>query len=269
MEDTDIEKENISESPKNSGENKKPDSADQIGSEEFYQGERVIEDIALPGKKKNIKAKTVKKEEIYEDKIEKQKVFIASLGRKNETKGKSENKQPEHVEEKSSLGEKTFFSFLVIVMLGALSGGGYWFWSKEKQKMASEENPKQVIIPVKEEPSPDNSAGEQKVPENSQIEEVKSSEIAIKVLNVGASAGSAGRVKDFLVSKGYVKAEAGNGQETSLAKSYIFYKEGKFKEKAEAVSSLLLKENKISTEVKEADSVEEKSADIVVELGKI
>ena len=49
-------------------------------------------------------------------------------------------------------------------------------------------------------------------------------------------------------------------------KDYI--EEEKFKEKAQAVSSLLLKEKKISTEVKAAISTEEKSADIVIELGK-
>ena len=104
--------------------------------------------------------------------------------------------------------------------------------------------------------------------ESIQAEELKSSEIAIKVLNVGASAGTAGRIKDFLVSQGYTKNESGNGQNSALAKSLVFYKEEKFKEKAQAVSGLLLKEKKISTEVKAAISTEEKSADIVVQLGK-
>ena len=55
---------------------------DEIGSEEFYQGEKIIEDIALPREKRNIKIETVKKEEVYEDKIEKAKGFYREFGKK-------------------------------------------------------------------------------------------------------------------------------------------------------------------------------------------
>jgi|GEM_PF-1145255 len=250
-----------------SGGNPKPALTDEIGSAEFYQGEKIIEDIALPGEKRNIKAATVSKEEIYEDKIKKQKAFIASFGRKKEVGEKSGQEKPEYVEEKTTVGRKILFSSLGIVLLVALLGGGYWLWSEKKLKVVSEEASKPVVIPV-EEPAQDNSDEEKVVVEVIPPEELKPAEIAVKVLNVGAAAGTAGRIKDFLVSQGYTKNEAGNGQDSALAKSYVFYKEEKFKEKAQAISSLLLKEKKITTEVKEAASAEEKSADVVIQLGK-
>jgi hypothetical protein len=263
-----ISKEDISKEAKNPKENRGPVSMDKIGSNEFYQGKETIEDIELPGEKKVIKTETVKKEEIYKDKMKQHEAFIASLGRKKETSEKVSNKEPEYVEEKSSFGKKIIFSVLGICVLGAIIGGGYWVWSKKKQKVASGEIPSQVVISINQEPSQDNSEGESPVPDNNQVEEIKLSEIAIKVLNAGAPAGSAGRVKDFLIVQGYAKTEAGNGQEAAIAKSYIFYKEERFKEKAQGLGGLLLKEKKISTEVKPASSAEEKSADIVVELGK-
>lgn len=97
--------------------------------------------------------------------------------------------------------------------------------------------------------------------------EIDISEIRINVLNVAAVPGSAGKVKELLVGKGYEATEAGNGEKNNLTESRVTYGETKFQEEAEKIKTLL-KEMEISAEVSLAESEEEKSGDVVILLGK-
>jgi len=243
---------------------------DNIGNTEFYQGDRVIGGIVLPGERKAIKAEKVKKEEIYKDKIEVHEAFIASLGRKKEETENLEKSQPEYVKEKSTPGRKIFFAFLGLVILGALIGGGYlWQIKKQAADLAkgNEKSEGTIVIPVNQETPSDNSAEEKNTSESNQIAEVTPADLQVRVLNAGAAAGSAGRIKTVLVGQGYAKAEAGNGQGENALGSTIYYKDPQFKKSAEAIREILTT-NKIKAEIKEALTAEQKSADSVVILGK-
>jgi hypothetical protein len=246
---------------------KEEKTLDQKGSSEFYQGERVIEDIALPGEKKNIKAETISKEEIYQDKIEKQKAFIVSLGRKKESGEKSDQGKPEYVEEKSPHSKKRLFTFLLVIVLAAAVGGGYWLWNNKKQKTGSKETGSSVIIPVNQETEPAASVEEQTAPESDQPTLIDPAKLKVKVLNEGAAAGTAGKVKTLLAGKGYAKAEAGNGELDSTG-TFVYYSGQASSQDAEAVSKIL-SDNGTKAKAKEALTSEQKSADITVVLGKI
>jgi len=250
----------------NDPEEEKQRTPDQVGSSEFYQGEKVIEDITLPGKKKSIKAEAISKEEIYKDKIEKQKAFIASLGRKNGSGEKSDQGQPEYVEEKSSQGKKRLFMFLLVIVLAAAVGGGYWLWNNKKQKTASKETGNSAVIPINQEAEQPVPEEEQPAPEIKPPVLVDPAKLTVKVLNEGATAGSAGKVKTLLVGKGYAKAAAGNGEFDSTG-TFIYYSGQAASPDAEAVSKVL-SDNGTESKIEEALTSEQKSADIVVILGK-
>ena len=250
---------------KSSGKKEKR-ATDQLGSSEFYQEEKVIEDITLPGEKKVIKTETVKKEELYKDKVEKQEAFIASLGRKKENGGESAQEKPEYIEEKTPQRKKIIFSVLGVVVLSGLMGGGYWLWINKKQKTASEETQNFTIIPVNPESEQNISESEQPVPESKQPALIDKIKLTVKVLNEGAAAGSAGKTKDLLRGKGYAKAEAGNGELESTG-TFVYYSGQASSQDAEAVSKIL-SDNGTKSKTKEALTSEQKSADIVVGLGK-
>lgn len=101
---------------------------------------------------------------------------------------------------------------------------------------------------------------------NAKIESKKPEELAIKILNGGAVSGSAGKVKEILISKGYVKAEAKNAEEDGYQGAIIYYSENLEKEATGVKEVLSDKYSKI--ELKQASSGEEKSGDIVIILGK-
>ena len=257
----------MGEETKGSEENWEPVPMEKIGSKEFYQGERIIEDIVLPGERKTIKVEKVKKEEIYKDKIKKQETFIASLGRKKTEEEKPANSQLEYVEGKTSLGKKIFFAVLSLIVLGALIGGGYLWRLKKPAANPAGEKENEVVIPVSLEPSVDQTMEEKSTDENQPVAEVAPAALGVKVLNAGAAAGSAGRIKTLLAGQGYVKTEAGNGQGENVIGATVYYKGEQFKKPAEALKEILAA-GKIKAEVKEALTAEQQSADVVVILGK-
>lgn len=206
-------------------------------------------------------------EDIYKDKIEKQKAFIASLGRKKENIEEDlESKRPEYVKEKSSQGKKRLLAFLTFVVLAAAVGGGYWLWNNKKHKSASGGTQDHVVIPINQESEPAVSETEQVVQENKQPVLVDPAKLKVKVLNEGAAAGSAGKTKTLLVGKGYAKAEAGNG-ELDATGTFVYYSGQAASQDAEAVSKIL-SDSGTGAKAKEALTSEQKSADIVVILGK-
>lgn len=104
-------------------------------------------------------------------------------------------------------------------------------------------------------------------PATQSVEPVKPGDIAIKVLNEGAQSGLAGRVKTFLISQGYAKAEADNGSLSNAVGNSIYYDNDKLKDEAANVGRLLAG-RRVGSQVGPAGTDEQKSADIVIVLGK-
>lgn len=98
-------------------------------------------------------------------------------------------------------------------------------------------------------------------------EKVDIAELKIKVLNEGAAAGLAGKAKTALVSQGYAKAEAGNGEADNVAGNFVYYSADKFKAEAGRIGEFLAT-RKIKAKVAAAETEEQKSAEIIVILGK-
>ncbi|OGI16374.1 MAG: hypothetical protein A2Z52_00685 [Candidatus Moranbacteria bacterium RBG_19FT_COMBO_42_6] len=256
-----------SDQDSNSPETEEKKAPNQLGSSEFYQGEKQLEEVDIPALKKGVKVEIVKKEEIYKDKAEKHEAFIASLGRKKTEEKNTEKHPPEYVEGKGSSGKKIFFTILSLVFLGVLIGGGYFWWLKKTAANPASKNENVVIIPVNTETSSDNSAEEKNSDEAIQKPEIAPADMSVKGLNSGAAAGSAGKIKTLLVSNGYAKTEASNGQGENVVGSVVYYKSEQFKKTAEAIREILITD-KTSFSVKEALTAEQQSADIVVILGK-
>ncbi len=100
-------------------------------------------------------------------------------------------------------------------------------------------------------------------------EKVDITALRVTVLNEGAAAGSAGKVNDMLISKGYENAQSGNGEIRNRAGTTITWVNNRFKKEAETIQ-VLLKSMGINAEVRESSSEneEEKSGDVVILLGK-
>lgn len=111
---------------------------------------------------------------------------------------------------------------------------------------------------------------EESVPAKEKEEPLKAKapqEVTVKILNGGAAPGTAGKIKDFLVSKDYIQTEAKNAADNEHTGTIIFYKEDVSKKEAEWIKEMLAGKE-IRAEIKLAESEEEKSADIVIILGK-
>jgi len=139
------------------------------------------------------------------------------------------------------------------------------FSNKDAEKVSIQNISKEVVennktedkVEVKEEKE------ESKTPV---VKEVVPTEVAIKILNGGAVGGSAGKVKEALVAKGYKKVEAGNSDKNSYVGVNVFY-QAEMKTAAEKVAADL-KIKYPTAQAKAGASVEEKSGPIVIILGK-
>lgn len=98
--------------------------------------------------------------------------------------------------------------------------------------------------------------------------EIPTAEVAVKIIARGASAGSAEKIRNILQSDGYEKSEIGGGKGAAIVQTLIFFREEKFRIKAQNVRELLIQKEKIYSVLELASSAEEKSADIVIFLGK-
>jgi len=169
----------------------------------------------------------------------------------------------ETVKEKESMNWAIFVLFLVIIVL--MGGVIYLFVENQKLKNSSGS---QVVDEVGESQTEADSSTETEAIKEEKTETVASadkSETGVKILNASGVAGAAGKIKDFLGSD-YKKVETGNYSKTTTG-TIIYYSEEKFKVVAEELAESL-KEKKLSPEVELASSSEDKSADIVVVLGK-
>ena len=167
--------------------------------------------------------------------------------------------------------EKLILLAIGIVILAAIAGMGYWIWAKFKP--AQEEN-KISIANLTEEPKkegsvqeePASSAGEESTSPAAEEKAVAPAEINVKVLNGGAAAGMAGKIKNTLAAKGYAKTEAANANLSGYTGVIIYY-QAAFAEQAQSVREIL-KPSYSAIEIKEGINTKEPSGDMVVILGR-
>jgi cellobiose-specific phosphotransferase system component IIB len=219
----------------------------------------------------DIKTENIKKEEIPEEKKKKNREeFIASLARQEEEIIR-ENDDLEMIQGEKAPWKKMVFAVAMIIAVGGAVGSGYVFWFKEKGQSPADntKNESTLLGQTENSAETNNLPNSQAETENAPtpVQEILPAEINIKVLNSGALAGSAGKVSSLLVSKGYKKAQAGNGESENVSGSFVYFSGEEFKKQAEAVNEILIA-GKIKSEMKEAATAEQKSADVVVILGK-
>lgn len=125
------------------------------------------------------------------------------------------------------------------------------------------------VVPEVEqiEPAEPNEQAE-KIKKMEPVQEVQPGEVNLKVFNKGESKSGANKVKELLADKGYLKMETGEGKGKNIVQTLIFFNEEKFRIPAQNLRELLIQEEKIYSAVMIAETDEEKSADIVIMLGK-
>jgi hypothetical protein len=102
--------------------------------------------------------------------------------------------------------------------------------------------------------------------DQSQDKNISPSEIDIKVLNGGATAGTALKIKNSLISEGYSKTESGNAKLSNYQGVTVYYKTD-FKNQVDDLKQILGEQYKIIT-TKEGANNKEVDGDIVVIMGK-
>ncbi|PIP27143.1 MAG: hypothetical protein COX30_03375 [Candidatus Moranbacteria bacterium CG23_combo_of_CG06-09_8_20_14_all_39_10] len=163
--------------------------------------------------------------------------------------------------------------FLVGMVIAVVVGVGYTFNKKIKNDKVVDNRPSMAIaIEAIDSDATSDDESQNKTTEEDVVvpEETKISpaDINVNVLNNGAPAGSAGKIKDLLVKNGYAKAVAGNSSSVSIVGTSLYYSADKFKTTAEASARLLEANGSIKVVVSGASSAEQKSGDIVIILGK-
>lgn len=162
-------------------------------------------------------------------------------------------------EEKKPWDRRILWGIGIIVAVGVAVAAGLVVW-KEVGAPAANPSVEQVATPSMTEKTPTDSAPKVE-------EKVDAAAMTLKVLNEGAPAGTAGKIKDLLVAKGYLKAEAGNGEKEEATGSIVACSADRFKKEAEWIREVLIGKG-ILAELKLAETAEEKSADVVIILGK-
>ncbi len=158
---------------------------------------------------------------------------------------------------------------LIVAILIVLVVGVYlWINNKEEEKISNQveatvsENiqdskPEETLI-IKESQNEIN---------DSEIQKINPLKMKIEVFNGGGVAGAAGKIKDLLVAEKYENVEAKNYPSDKKAETIVYYKEDAIKEEAQRVVDLL-KMGNVEMQIKLASKDEEKTADIVIVLGK-
>ncbi len=174
----------------------------------------------------------------------------------------------------TSKKENLILVMIVVLILAIIAGTGYWIWAKFAPP--KEEN-KTSITSITEELKTEELKNQENVQEETQPAEepvspadeakaIAPADVSVKVLNGGAAAGSAAKIRDLLKTKGYTKIEAANANLSGYASVTIYYK-AEFKDQAEKIKETLAGQYKV-IEMKEGANAKEPSGDIVVILGK-
>jgi|GEM_PF-1677419 len=222
-----------------------------------------------------IKEEIVKKEDLMVQIPPVEKTADKSAALEKLFSSKNEAAEPVETEKelsgKSANYKKIIFVIIgVIILAGIVLAGVIFFKNRKKNNMQYQLDLANTVSENQQEnqdkenlPAPT----EEKKPEKPVVVDAKPADINILVLNEGALPGSAGKIKNFLVGKGYPKTEAKNGVAAEIKGSFVFYKDESFQKEATWIAGMLAGKD-IKAELKMAESEEEKSADIVIILGK-
>jgi len=96
----------------------------------------------------------------------------------------------------------------------------------------------------------------------------QSDKITVKIINKGAAAGTERKIQKLLAIQEQLTVTIGNRSGSAVDQSSVFFREEKFREEAQSIAQLLREKEKIFSYARIATTVEEKSADIVIILGK-
>jgi hypothetical protein len=99
-----------------------------------------------------------------------------------------------------------------------------------------------------------------------QNKKISPAEINVSVLNGGAAAGTALKIKNNLISEGYTKTESSNAKLSNYQGVTVYYKTD-FKNQVDDIKQILSEQYKIIT-TKEGSNNDEIGGDIVVIMGK-
>jgi hypothetical protein len=156
----------------------------------------------------------------------------------------------------------------LVVVVAVIAGAFYFFKIKTQPTEAPVATETEFVVENPQDTEPAEEVVQEVQSENIPVPEknLKPAEIKISILNGGAAAGTAGKVKTLLVGQGYKLAEAKNAEGDAYVGTIIYYIEGLSKN-AETVKEVL-KVKYPKAETKAAATTEEKSADIVIILGK-
>lgn len=182
-------------------------------------------------------------------------------------------KETELVAHKRSYWEFGLVVVIAVVMIAAVGVLGFLL----TETLAKEGTEKVSIqtVSVNAKPSENQSSSKEaaveevkKTDEAKEVEvkEVNPLDVAIKILNGGGVGGSAGKVKEALVAKGYKKLEVGNSEKNSYAGMTVFYQAENKAVADKIVTDLKAKYPTI--QAKAGVSAEEKSGAIVVIIGR-
>ncbi|HCP08744.1 MAG TPA: hypothetical protein DIT25_03040 [Candidatus Moranbacteria bacterium] len=219
-----------------------PPRQNKTASKKTMKAEIITEKIEKEELKKSGKPKKKMQD------IEKKDDFLTKFAKKNTSR-------PDIVIENKPWNKYWIYggAILAVIIIAIFS---WIFFKPEKsepaQSAASPAVEKAVSEPDEKEPEPE--------------KEIGMGDLGIKVLNEGAPAGLAGKVKTALISGGYARAEAGNGK-SKVSGNFIYYSEEKFKKHAEEIRDFLKAKNVVA-EILEAKTEEQKSGDIVIILGE-
>jgi hypothetical protein len=92
--------------------------------------------------------------------------------------------------------------------------------------------------------------------------------ISVKIINKGAPASVERNVQNLLASQEKLQITTGRGTGPESEEYLVFFKEEKFRLKAQEIAQLLREKESIFSYARIASTTEEKSADIVIILGK-
>lgn len=168
--------------------------------------------------------------------------------------------------------KEVFIAFFVCALLVGGAFGGFWYYDRMKNEadlrpsivnFTPENLPENVV--VKKDSDTDEAQEEKK--ESVPVKPDAPETITIKVLNGGATSGSAGKMASYLKSNGYTKAESGNSN--GVNSGIVIYYSPDMSDEVKVVQLLLLKEYKgvESKPVADAKVSEAKTAPIVVIMG--
>ncbi|HBI16801.1 MAG TPA: hypothetical protein DDY52_01405 [Candidatus Moranbacteria bacterium] len=155
---------------------------------------------------------------------------------------------------------------VVLVLITMVLAGGAWYMFLDDKKEEKVATVPEVSIDQQQE-SNNSQEVEAIVEEKGKLQKIDLSKMKIDVYNGSGVAGAAGKIKDTLVGQKYENIEAKNYPTEKSATTALYYKEDNLKEEAQKIADFL-KNNELEMEIKLASSEEEKSADIVIVLGK-